>query len=274
MLAFSLCRLWRRTCFLSAVQERARWQYPRLAHPPPWEPKDKAHQINKQTDKQRPPHCRLRAGVPRVSRRPGRQLSYRPSGVDQKVVAPLPSTVSAFRTPWLCPRIAYAPRWSSPSFSSFFGFFSGLRPVGLLVRTHPRRTAVIQLRSWNASASGWRRDPHHLQLPRSGRRRGWPSAHLVPSPLGTSLIMGAATGVVRGVAGAATSTSIRFFFFNHTRIQPYVDYGGALANHIFPSAVPPWYVKHLRAGSVAAPSLPKPLSTLPFPRTPGIEPRV
>ena len=49
----------------------------------------------------------------------------------------------------------------------------------------PRRAAVIQFRAWNASASGWRRNPHRLWLPRSGRWRGLPSAHLVTSPLGT-----------------------------------------------------------------------------------------
>jgi len=47
------------------------------------------------------------------------------------------------------------------------------------------------------------------------------------------------------------------FLFNHTRIQPYVDYGGVLFNHFFPFAVPPRYVKQPRAGSVAAPSPPK-----------------
>jgi len=40
-----------------------------------------------------------------------------------------------------------------------------------------------------------------------------------------------------------------FFLFIHTRIQPYVDYGGVLVTHFFPSAVPPRYVKHPRAGS-------------------------
>ena len=49
-----------------------------------------------------------------------------------------------------------------------------------------------------------------------------------------------------------------FFLFIHTRIQPYVDYGGVLVNHFFPSAVPPRYVKHPRAGSVAAPLPPNP----------------
>jgi len=61
------------------------------------------------------------------------------------------------------------------------------------------------------------------------------------------------------------------FWFIHTRIQPYVDYGGVLVTHFFPSAVPPRYVKHPRAGPVAAPSPPKPSAYPPaFPASTGI----
>ena len=47
-------------------------------------------------------HSRL--GLPRVSRRPGCQLSYRPFR---------PRSLP-FSPPWLCLRVPYAPRWSSP----------------------------------------------------------------------------------------------------------------------------------------------------------------
>ena len=45
----------------------------------------------------------LTAGLPRPSCWCGRQLSYNPSGVDQNVVTPLPSTISALRSLLVAP---------------------------------------------------------------------------------------------------------------------------------------------------------------------------
>ena len=61
--------------------------------------------------------------------------------------------------------------------------------------------------------------------------------------------------------GSSFSLFVFFFFFLfiHTRIQPYVDYGGVLVNHFFSSAVPPRYVSGL-GGSALAPQ-PHRLST-------------
>jgi len=79
--------------------------------PSAWATKSKNNNAHK-TDPFVPPYCRSRLGLPRVSRRPGRQHSYRPSGVDQKVVTPFPSTISAFLTRLAL--VTYAPLWSSP----------------------------------------------------------------------------------------------------------------------------------------------------------------
>jgi len=121
--------------------------------------KNKTHQqTNKQPkDKEthnslRLPHCRPRVGLPHVSCRPGGQPSYRPSVVDQKVVTPLPSTISAFHTPLPQHRLRSAVVQPF-SFSSLFGF--SVLAVGLLVRT-----LVAQRRSNCVSGMyqrrGWR----------------------------------------------------------------------------------------------------------------------
>jgi len=55
--------------------------------------------------------------------------------------------------------------------------------------------------------------------------------------------------------GQRNGAGLSFFFVQPYSHSAYVDYGGALFK---PSAVPARYVKHPRAGSVAAPSPPTP----------------
>jgi len=73
-----------------------------------------------------------------------------------------------------------------------------------------------------------------------------------------------------GSAGAQEPKMRGFFFwFNHTRIQPYVDYLLTIFSRL-PSAPVP---KSGLGGSALTPQTLR-LSTRPFPLPPGIEPRV
>jgi len=99
---------------------------------------------------------------------------------------------------WLCFGVAYAPRWSS-TFPSPLSSVSQFWPAEARWPSCPcpRRAAMIQLRPKMHQRRGWRCDPHRHWLPRRGRRRGFPSAQLVPSPVQTPFGAGVATGVAR-----------------------------------------------------------------------------
>jgi len=87
------CRLWRRTfktCFLSAVPPRYVKQASSALAPHTLRLGNQRIRCTKETKGKETkqsvtPSLRPRVGLPCVSRRPRRQLSYRPSGVDQKV---------------------------------------------------------------------------------------------------------------------------------------------------------------------------------------------
>jgi len=92
------------------------------------------------------------AARPHVSRRPGRQL------IQAVGCGPEGGDPALLRLPWLCPRVAYAPWWSSPfPFPSSVLGFGRLRPV-------IRPVTCLEC----ISRRGWRRDPHRLRLPWRG----------------------------------------------------------------------------------------------------------
>ena len=130
------------SCLPSCPEGRTQWQHPRLPHP-----------LQEQIQRKEMTHTPLHhptAGLPRVSRRPGRQLSYRPSGVDQS--GDPPSTHDpCLSHPWLCLRSTVVQPFS---LSSFFGFRSSPVETRWCSCSSPRCAAEIQLRILSASTSG------------------------------------------------------------------------------------------------------------------------
>ena len=127
--------------------------------------------------------------------------------MDQKVVTPLPSTISAFLTTLALPPRRLRSTVVQPfSLSPFFGFstFADRDPldfVFVLVHGPSLRSSRV---SGMHQRRGRRLEPHRLWLPRSGRWRGWTSPHFPLGPVREGRIVWRVESA--GVAGVATSS--------------------------------------------------------------------